>query len=144
MSAVPDRRGRPEPPADGPVPPDVLAAARAAFDVLDTSAAVAGLVSDSHEAGPAASSRVLVFADGDLQVTVAVDAPDGLTVQVSPASGAGVAGVEGVEVLVRDQEPPVVRQTASGHWSVTPSPHGPVSVAVRRASGVVRTTWTRL
>lgn len=127
------------------VPAQVLAAARAAFDVYDRTATTAGLTGDAYGCTDAGGVRMLTFAGGGREVRLSVvPEQDGQTVLDVEVVAAVPGTALEVEVRVRDEASVAVERLAASRWSVRPLPTGPVSVSVRTGSRVVNTEWTVL
>lgn len=130
--------------AAGPVPPEFLAAGRAAFAWRDIDAQLAELTFDSARdpqlatrTGPDAAGRLLAFAGGGLNLEVEVS-DAGLTGQLSPAGAYRISCQSAAGTLDETTADPV------GCFVLRAPPKGPVRLRVSGASGAVATSWITL
>jgi hypothetical protein len=126
-----------------PLPPEVVAASLAAFDLHDPSVPVVRLAADSlDDAGadpPDGADRQLVFDSGGVHAEVSVrKRPSGSEVRVDVSR-------QGFDDLVLVQpKAQVVVDLREGAAVLTDVPSGPTSLLLRRGAGnggAARTAW---
>ena len=128
------------------VPPEHLAAARAAFAwrTIDAELAVAELVFDSAcdpaPAGPlrsAGAARLLTFRRGEVVLEIEVT-EEGIVGQLSPAGRGQVTAGTAAGDYDRTEIDPV------GYFTLAPAPRGPVRLRAVTTGFTVTTSWVCL
>jgi hypothetical protein len=126
-----------------PVPAEVLAAGRAAFDCREPGAALADLTADhgAAAAGVRSGARLLTFAGPDAEVEIEVT---GSGADREIAGRLEPPGPARIRVRHPDGEV-VARADRTGHFAVSAVPAGLVSLVFRLpdATSIV-TSWVRL